>query len=51
MNLIFIIASLGFLYWAVRIEIYLFFKCIDSFREVKKAYNELQEAKRKLFNA
>jgi len=48
-EIIYILASLGLLVCFIKVEIYLWQKSRENFRELKEAYKELKEAKENLF--
>jgi len=42
--------TIGFIWLAIRIEIYFLYKSINAFKELKEARNKLQESKQELLN-
>lgn len=49
-KIIFILTVVGFLIGVYKIEIYLIHKSIERFRELKKAYIDLEKSKKDLYN-
>ena len=49
-KIIFILAVIGFLIGVYKIEIYLIHKSMERFRELKKAYIDLEKTKKELYN-
>jgi len=49
-EIIYILASLGFLVCFIKLEIYLWQKSRENFRELKQAYKKWKEAEQDLHN-